>query len=453
MRWSTLVSLGSLASVAAGCLGYPEELPEPWGSSDNSSAMNVTTIVATDTSSLDSSSSGSSSGSSSTTGPIPCVSNEECIDPATPFCGPVSGECVGCDGVADPDSACASVSGRTPVCVDGTCVQCTAVYTLACTGSTPICDDATSTCVPCTAHEQCGEAACNLFTGACLPGDAVVHVGGAAPDFLGIDAAVASFGPGEEGTIVVHARGTYNNQPVTVSDGQVLAFLAAEIGAGVVQPLWFQSGGGALPQLRVEDATVILDGLQVSGNASSMVPGLQVVGGRLWVDRSSIVNNLGGGISAQEGAEISLRNSFVGGDQNDRAALEIDGAMAAVLYSTLGTGFGTAPALTCSGAATVHVRNSLMVSRDTGDEVICPVAAIENSAAEMSLGGTNTVLPTMDVAWFESYAAGDFHLAARHPAVIDTTARWSVGDPPADFDGDPRPIIDGDPDYAGADVP
>jgi hypothetical protein len=53
---------------------------------------------------------------------------------------------------------------------------------------------ATNTCVPCVAHDQCGGAACNLYSGACLPADRVFDVGGATPDFMSLSEAVASFG-------------------------------------------------------------------------------------------------------------------------------------------------------------------------------------------------------------------------------------------------------------------
>jgi hypothetical protein len=64
--------------------------------------------------------SSSGSESSSTTGPMPCVSDEECTDAEAPFCG-VSGECGTCDGSKDPEPGHASTMktainpARTPV--------------------------------------------------------------------------------------------------------------------------------------------------------------------------------------------------------------------------------------------------------------------------------------------------------------------------------------------------
>jgi len=396
---------------------------------------------------------GESTETGSTTGPLPCVGNEDCMDPAAPFCEPVSGECVRCDGVGDGDAACAELDAGAPLCVEGTCVQCTGEAAEACTGVTPVCDAETSTCVPCVEHAQCGEAACNLFTGACLPsaeeGD-VVHVG-AGEDFATIGEAVASFDAKAEGTIVVHGGASYD-ESVTVDSGRTLAFLAAELGPMVEPPRWIRSAG-TLPQLTVTDGTVLMDGMQVSGNQSNVPPGVLVDGGRAWLDRSRIVNNSGGGIVAQTGAELTVRNCFVGGDVNDRFAVAINDATGRLDYSTVGAGFGVAVALSCSKASTVEVRNSLVVSRGLEPEIQCDAAVIETSATEMDLGGTNTALGDMDVAWFGIYGTGDFHVVAGAPLSIGNAARWEDGDPATDIDGDERPLIDGAPDAAGADVP
>ena len=403
----------------------------------------------TGTSSMGTETSGSSesgSESSSTTGPMSCVNDEECTDAAAPFCG-VSGECGTCEGTKDGDAACAGVDPGLPLCVGGACVQCTAAAPEACTGTTPLCDDATNTCVPCTEHGQCGEAACNLYTGACLPGDAeaIAHVG-PGQEFASLTLAVASIPADAEGTVVVH-QANYD-EAVTVDGNRTVAFLAAEGDS----PVWGLLAGG-MPQLTVPmGSTVLVEGMQLSGNANDL--GLRVDGGRAWVDRSRIVQNSGGGVLAEAGAELTLRNCFVGGSVNNVAALAVTGATATITYVTAGAGFGTATALTCDVAATVDTRNSLFVSEDAGgDEVQCPGATIEHSAAELDLGGTNVALGDMATTWFTAYGTGDFGLTAMHPVAIDTAAQWQTGDPTTDIDGDPRPAVDATPDYAGADVP
>ncbi|MCX4239734.1 hypothetical protein [Paraliomyxa miuraensis] len=387
--------------------------------------------------------SGSGSESSSTTGPQPCTENGDCTDAGAPFCEPGSGECVGCDGMDDPDGACAGLDPGMPLCVGGACVQCTAAAPEACAGATPVCDDASNTCVPCTAHEQCGEAACNLFTGECLPGDAVVHVG-PGQEFGTLTAAVGSFVAGTQGTIVVHQPVADYNESVTVDGGGVLAFLRAD--DATMPPGWIRSAGGA-PQLEVADGTVLLDGLRLSGNADDH--GLVVAGGRVWVDRGRIITNGGGGILAQTGAELVLRNCFVGGAVSDVDAVAVNASTLSALYTTFGGGpilGGRARALYCEGASIADVRNSILVSADAMPEVECAGAVLTNSATEDDVGMLN-------IMWFMSYATGNFSLSGSGATTFADIAQWSTGDPPTDIEGDPRPAVDGTPDYAGADVP
>jgi hypothetical protein len=269
---------------------------------------------------------------------------------------------------------------------------------------------------------------------------------GPGQEFTELGAAIASFVAGAEGTIVVH-QGSYN-EGTTVNGGRVLAFLAND---GDL-PLWLFAPSTS-PQLVVADATVFMDGIQVSGNGSSMHPGVRVDGGRAWVDRSRIVTNPGGGIVAENGAELVLRNCFVGGDVNDITALTVNGSTATILYTTAGAGFGNATSLACGGAATVDVRGSLFIARTDVDEIQCSGATIEHTAAELDLGGTNTALGGMATTWFMSYGTGDFHLMPSAPIAIATTAQWEDGDPLTDIDGEARPQLDGAPDVAGADVP
>lgn len=436
---------GACYSPCGGGLSQPEDascLGE--GSTSTTTDPNSTSGEAT--TETDSESGTAESGT--TAAPMPCGGNEDCSDMATPFCELVSGECVACDEVTEPNAACAALDPAAPLCVDGTCVQCTAVAPEACTGTTPVCDDASNTCVPCVSHEQCGEAACNLFTGACLPADAVVHVG-PGQAFTSLGAAIDSFAVGSEGTIIVH-QANYD-EAATVDAGRVLAFLAENTGAGVQPPRWVFLGGGS-PQLVVSDATVLMDGIQVSGNSSTTHAGVRLDSGQAWIDRSRIILNNGGGIVAQSGAELVLRNCFMGGSINNEATAIVNGATATVVYSTLAAGFGGATAMTCDGTATVDVRNSILVAETGSNEILCTGATIDYSVTEMNLGGTNTGLGEMQTSWFADYAGGDFHLAIA-PVSIGNAAQWESGDPSIDIDGDPRPAIDGVPDAAGADIP
>jgi hypothetical protein len=399
---------------------------------------------------------GTTEGTESTTGPQGCVEDVDCRDAESPLCGPM-GQCVACnDASVDGDGGCAAkaeLEGTTEaICAEegpraGQCVECTEDAPWACTGEPPLCDVETNTCQPCVLHEQCGEAACNLFTGVCLPADAVVHVGpGVGMDFATLASAVASVGEGEALTVVVH-QADYN-ESVTVEGGRVLAFLAAE---GDL-PAWALIGGGA-PQLTVGEGTVVMEGLQLSGNAAGTHPAVRVTGGQVWVDRGRVIDNNGGGVLAEGGAEVVLRNSFLGGNV-EAVVLDIRGSTSDIVYTTLGAGFGVTASLVCDAAAAVTLRNSLVVSRSDDAEVVCPGLDATYTASEAVLVGTgNVTLGPMVTTWFAGFNAGDFHLTAMAPAAIATTAQWSPGDPATDIDGDPRPTTNAAADYAGADVP
>lgn len=435
-----------------GCFPYvpAEECASPCGAENPDCGVNTsTTVSGTETGSGSSSESGSGSGSESsgsTTGPMPCTSDDECTDPDAPFCG-TSGECGGCDGTKDPDGACGGVDPLLPLCVGGACVACTAENPTACEEQLLLCDGGTNACVPCTEHGQCGSGACELAVGICFPPGDVVHVDGdGGQDFMTVAAAVASIGAGMHGVIVVHEND--GDLPylaaggLLVDGGKTIALLAAPGEA----PILVGTGAGN-PSLRVAGADTVLyvDGLEVTDADGE---GLRVNDALAWVDRSRIVQNSGGGVLAENGAELTLRNCFVGG-LGDVVGVEVNGASASVLYSTVtASTFGSTPALGCTMPVTVDIRNSIIVSQGgtPPDELACASVDVSNTATEADVGAFN-------IGWFNGFNAGDFSLSASGAMMFADVAQWSTGDPLTDIDGDSRPAVDGTPDYAGADVP
>ncbi|MEX1369175.1 MAG: hypothetical protein AB1Z98_38965, partial [Nannocystaceae bacterium] len=165
---------GAAGCALGGRYGCVEEVPEaqckePCGlnSDDSCEFPTESTGDATVGSSTGGDTDTMGSSESSTTGPQPCTMDEECLDAGAPFCEPTAGECVGCDGLKDGDAACAEADANAPLCVGGDCVACTADDTSVCDALALVCDEDTNACVPCTEHDQCGEAACNLFDGTC----------------------------------------------------------------------------------------------------------------------------------------------------------------------------------------------------------------------------------------------------------------------------------------------
>jgi hypothetical protein len=377
--------------------------------------------------------------------PQPCMNDAECMDEARPFCSPVLQECVNCAELPDPVAECTSMNPALPVCDDGVCVQCTAEMAGTCSGATPVCDDATNSCIACTEHAQCGESACNWFNGSCVAGP-VVSVG------EGDDLAGAVDGLGGGGTIHL-GEGNYDDA-VTVGGGVVVAFLAE---AGVT-PVWQRSGGVGAPQLRVTGgATVLMDGIELRNNPSAVDPALRVDGAMLWVDRATIAQNSGVAVSAEVSAELVLRNCFVGGS-TDLAALNVADSSVTIQYTTVGAGLGDTTAIACNGASDVTVSDSIILSRGAGPAITCAGLTADHTAANTMIAGTaNADVGATMTTWFTAYNTGDFHLSAAGQAIFADIAEWNAGDPlddPAiDIDGDPRSGVDNTPEHAGADLP
>jgi hypothetical protein len=389
-------------------------------------------------------------------GSMPCVDHEGCPDAAAPFCEPSSGQCVACNATSDPDAACEGLDPSTPVCVGDQCMECSPENPVACDEQLLLCDGASNTCVGCDEHEQCESGACELAVGRCFPPDVVVHVDGdGGRDFPSIVAAVDAVENGGIGVIVVHERnGDASYQDHLVVDaGKTIALLAATGEQPLIQSLMNDYG------LRVEGTgtALYMDGLGVRSNPlASSGRGLEVDGALAWIDRSRIVQNMGGGILAENDAELTLRNCFVAGNgygDPGSFGIEVLDSKALVLYTTVARNDGSSiDSIRCMGGL-VDVRNSIIVGRDAGS-IECPGIAISNSALDENIAGDdNENVGATISGWFLNVNDGDFHLTGLGSATFAGIARWRTGDPRTDIDGDPRPTQDGAEDHAGADIP
>ena len=373
-----------------------------------------------------------------TTGPSGCQGPQDCADPASPFC--IDELCVDCSAAADPDMACAQLDALTPLCVDESCVQCTAQSTSACSDTTPLCDTDANACVPCEFHEQCqdiGAPACNLRTGACFDPAAVSEVDAGTPGSL--QDAIDTLGDAAQHAIVV-TGGTVTNHNVTVDGAKTIAIVSVNTASQSIR------GNDGNPTITVSgsDTTVFLHRLRLEANGGDV--GISVeAGASLFADSIVVAQNSGGGISLATGTSAQLRNCMVAGDGGNAAAVSSSGTLS-IAYSTLGrdTNFGD-PVLECSSGSTT-VRNSIIVSETNapGNEVACAGALLENTAEEATLNPQD---------WFGAgFVSGDYSLTAAGQAQFMDIAIWEDGDPPFDFEGDPRPATDGSADYPGADT-
>ena len=251
--------------------------------------------------------------------------------------------------------------------------------------------------------------------------------------------------PATHGVIIVHEQDSGLGYPsVLVDAGKVIALLAASGEAPTLQ------GTAGNPGLRVQSAgtSTYVDGLGIANNPMGL--GVRVDGAFAWIDRSRIVQNSGGGVLAESGASLVMRNCFIGsGGAVDTDAVIVNGSALDLVYTTVGGGAVISErtrALYCQGAAAVTARNSILVSLDVMPEVECAGATLTNTATEADAG-------MLSAMWFTNYATGDFTLTPSGTTAFADIAEWHDGDPATDINGDPRPDVDGSPDYAGADVP
>ena len=400
---------------------------------------------------------GSTDTGSSTTGPVMCGGPEDCVGSEAPYCS-TEGVCVTCDEAPtaeEGNEVCAAADAMTPACTaDGACVTCTETVTEVCDEQLLLCDAETNTCIPCVEHADCVSGACHIAEGTCFPNDvSVAHVdedGG--QDFASITAAIGAVADGDYGIVIVHETSGLAFEGFTVDGGKTVALFAEPGEDPIVQ------GTGGDPGLSITGAetAVYIEAVDFVGNTMDL--GLVVDAGTAWVDRSRIVQNSGGGVLAQGGANLTLRNCFVGHGTGARHAVSIEsGSDANIIYSTLVSGFDNFEdvyALQCTAPGAIIVRNSFLGTLDNvGVDILCDAATVSYSASQVAIAGMNNVdLPDIGAMWFDDINSGDLLLDAP-PAALLTTAQWNDGDPRVDIDGDPRPEENGTPDVAGADVP
>ena len=412
----------------------PTSATEPTGDPTGSSTMTA----------------GETESSSSTTG-AGCLESSECVDVSLPICE--GGVCVACDAAAMPDGACEQKDAELPVCgAAGACVQCSSENASACGDETPVCDGASSACVGCTYHEQCEESACRIATGACFDPVEVYDVG-QGQTYTMIGDAVSDLGEGVQVVLRLHPGPSFDEGVILSGTDTAYAFVSAEDAA----PQWIRSSGMGATLAVEGDAEAYVQNVRFSLNGFSGAAAIEADGASVWLDRTAVVANQGGGLALTGSAFAQVRNCFVGGGTaGDVAALFVDGGTLESSYTTIvgnDDGFDGGAALRCTAAAEVSVRNSLLVKTGSGAEIECGGADVSYSATEGNTPGTGNVpLGNIMPSWLVN-TTSDFHLNAP-PAEVLTTAQWQSADPPTDIDGtEPRPNVDGTADVAGADIP
>ena len=393
-----------------------------------------------------------------------CEGDDDCTDAGAPFCD-AAGMCVACDGMPDPDAACAGADAAAPVCNDGGCVQCTAANAAACDGQTPVCDAAVNTCRGCVEHAECPDSACHLDggdLGACFAAGDVQNIANA----TALQTALNGLGADDQAVLVL-AAGDYG-VTATVSSTAEVAILGN--GAATIE------GDGGINAVEVTGSAILyLSEVDVSNNDGN---GATCIGTAIWLDDSEVRNNAqagldisggcaahlrrtvvransAGGISASgDTTEVRLTNAAVVANTNTSAIAAVvlqSSADIFAVYSTIAdnlAGLGDPDSIVCSGSSG-EVRNSIVLGAEASSVSGCGgVSFSDNAVDSTALGGSNTDVGPHDDAWFSNPAAGDYGLSASGETTFMNIAMWEDGDPLTDIDGDPIPTdMDSFPGY------
>lgn len=375
----------------------------------------------------------------------------------------------------DADPRCASSEtcpGPVPACLlpEGVCVQCTAAEPGACAEATPVCDEATHTCVGCRAHADCLSNTC-LPDGRCAPEPEVAYVRGGAS------------GPGAPCTrdqpcaLLSTALGLAPPRPyVRILPGTVVESSAITLQSRAVTILGEagavlrRSTSGAV--LQIEDAATraVIQDVAVSNNTFTG-PIVELKEGELSLFRVAISDNAGIGVRAQRGV-LRLHRSHLA--RNARGAVTIESVTSAfevignffVENGSLTSGSGALRAnlsqgtvgrlelnsfhanMTGSGGAAIDCDGGAFTARNnivSGSGMGTPARQTAGScghaysiffalpAGELPAGPGNALADPL----FANPAAGDLHLRAGSPAL-------GAADPATDLTGGAALDADGD---------
>lgn len=399
---------------------------------------------------------------------------------ALPFCA--DGVCSSCDGLGE--AFCGDLDSETPACHPdwGQCQVCVA----AADCSNGNCDD-NFACVGCIEHEDCGSGACDLKRATCLPStnEFWVDADGCDPPgepsddpgfgtisnpYCWIATALDNVAASDSG--IVHLIGQdpiEQSIGLTGRDGRTVVFLAGDDGAvirGVAEGLAVANQSIAyLDNVSLVDnevgvhcnfsSEVWLEDLDVADNVTGISGD---VCRRLVVRRTVLRGNTGDTIALANDSKLRLESSFVlrnGSSGGDSVALRVVASEFDVVATTFAFSQSDEPFATmaCSQSSSGTVRNSVMVSPNL-PSIDCGSGVFENSVVDTDVGGKgNVVVEEYDTGWFVDLTNYDGRVAGPGSSPFAGVARWELGDPRRDIDGEPRLAYPGLSEFAGADQP
>lgn len=368
-----------------------------------------------------------------------CATSTECPLGA-PVCA-ASGRCMACAGEGD----CSARPGTTHCGTGGACVECRSSTDCTTDLGRPVCEVGSGECRRCEENSECPSQVCATETGQCVPEGTVLYVNKTATSSgpsctralpcRDIGAALVLAGPTRNWVQV--APGQYVEQ-LRVTSGAVTVAAAS---AGVV----ISPDGTDKPVVLVTDSGgLTLFGLTIRGGAGAAGVGVKCLGAAapfpsVTVDRATITQNFGGGISITD-CDFSIRNSIIaangstvtvlGGILISQTRQNVNGRL---LFNTIAGNAASstsAAGVTCSTAeAGLSFPNNIVYGNTTSSQVSGTCGFTFSDIGPTGVGGVGNINA-------DPLLTGDYHLmplspcrnAAEPAAVLDV-----------DIDGDVRP--------------
>ena len=418
-------------------------------------------------------------------GMVECSDSTSCTSESKPICDARS-TCVGCSD----DLQCKGKNAATGRCntVSGSCVACLAdpnsQQSSDCSAATPICDGVSNMCRACKANSDCTSLVCNLdgtcadsstiayvdnANGACsgshsgaqadpicdlsmgiAVGKAIVRVAGSSVAYSKLtisSGTVTIIGPGQKGvSSPAKITGDLSNPAVTISGAStVITFDGIEVtGGGAAQDGIYCSQASVGPTLTVRRSYVH----DVSG------VGVDVGKCRVTLEQNQIGPGCVGGAISLGGAQYSIVNNFIVGNNTTSAAVAFGSGSASLTgqpgfrYNTVaGNGaVSTTGGLSCTAGLPSVIEASIVTGNSkTGLGSLatqfvgnCTFTYVNTDDATLPAGTGNTsAIPDVVNA---TPTTPDFHLTGRttnnNACCIDKISTSVVL---VDYDGRVRP--------------
>jgi hypothetical protein len=427
-----------------------------------------------------------------------CGDSVECTSPEAPICGAdqVCRACTAAGGAQE----CAARDAATPLCVEGRCVQCQG-HTDCEQAHLPICDEqqlcvactpgsvgdgacaardvaapycaADGSCVQCQSNGDCDSGLCDGVAGRCIDAQQIIYVDVAA----GVDgnecgqltspcATISGSAGGlaklEAGRDIVLLRPGLYAEAVAISGQSVrLVGPGAELRSSAKPALLISNSSHVIIEqlavraidddgVRCEKGTCISDvAVRAVRVERSDFLGVNASGCRITISGSTIVGNLGGGISLLS-CDFQLENNFVTGNGRSQTPASLVGGVRIQGDSPAGRSLLRFNTIADNAKSTVGVASGI------GCEVTVPIELSSNIVWDNSgtaqvdgicthvysniAGGVAGMGNRSDDPGFVSAATGDYHLRPDSPLIDQADPSAAVV---IDADGDRRPAGNG----------